>query len=209
MALKLHVKQGYNIRHLTTHKNGTAAAWTRDNPILSDGEIGLEQSSTTPKFKVGDGVTHWNDLPYVGGGTTSTVPTGTGYRHVTAGIEDAATSYPARPPGCQWESKTAIDVTQSTPVDVYMPYACTITGVVVMTQGGTGSCVIDILSAAFPTVPTVSICASAKPTISTGTTYSDTTLTGWTTTVAAGTRLRFTLSSSSTFKKISIFLKVS
>ncbi|WP_304736525.1 pyocin knob domain-containing protein [uncultured Desulfovibrio sp.] len=44
---------------------GTSAAWTIANPILEDGEQGFER---TPEdkllWKMGDGVTHWNDLPY-------------------------------------------------------------------------------------------------------------------------------------------------
>jgi hypothetical protein len=38
------------------------AAWGSENPILGDGEPGLEVD--TLRWKVGDGVTAWNDLPY-------------------------------------------------------------------------------------------------------------------------------------------------
>jgi len=44
-------------------RNDTAANWTSNNPILLQGEIGIER--TTNKFKVGDGVTAWNSLAYV------------------------------------------------------------------------------------------------------------------------------------------------
>lgn len=47
----------------------TAAEWTAENPILLAREPGFE--SNTGKMKFGDGVHHWNDLPYVpvpGGG---------------------------------------------------------------------------------------------------------------------------------------------
>lgn len=40
----------------------TAEQWTKDNPILLKGEIGVE--SDTSLFKFGDEVTPWNDLPY-------------------------------------------------------------------------------------------------------------------------------------------------
>lgn len=44
---------------------GTSAQWATANPILEDGESGYER---TPEgkllWKTGDGVTHWNDLPY-------------------------------------------------------------------------------------------------------------------------------------------------
>ena len=41
-----------------------AANWANPliNPILGDGEMGYEKD--TGKMKIGDGVTHWNDLPY-------------------------------------------------------------------------------------------------------------------------------------------------
>lgn len=45
-------------------KNGTAANWTSNNPILAKGEIGLEND--TAHFKFGDGVNTWSDLSYAG-----------------------------------------------------------------------------------------------------------------------------------------------
>jgi hypothetical protein len=41
---------------------GPAAEWTAQNPILHIGEAGHE--SDTGKWKLGDGVTAWNALPY-------------------------------------------------------------------------------------------------------------------------------------------------
>lgn len=64
-------------------RRGTAAEWSATNPILLAGEIGYERdvplttepstdtfSYTDPAFgsgaiKIGDGVTRWNDLPYL------------------------------------------------------------------------------------------------------------------------------------------------
>lgn len=43
-------------------RGGTAAQWTSANPILAEREFVLE--TDTNKSKIGDGVTHWNDLPY-------------------------------------------------------------------------------------------------------------------------------------------------
>lgn len=42
-------------------RRGTAAEWAAQNPVLGDGEIGVERDSSI--FKVGDGVTPWADLP--------------------------------------------------------------------------------------------------------------------------------------------------
>lgn len=43
-------------------RRGTAAAATASNPILAQGELGIE--TDTKKCKIGDGVTAWNSLPY-------------------------------------------------------------------------------------------------------------------------------------------------
>ena len=43
--------------------------WTTKNPILAQGEFGVEippGSSGPYQFKLGDGVTPWNSLPYGG-----------------------------------------------------------------------------------------------------------------------------------------------
>lgn len=55
------------------HKRDTAANWTANNPTLLAGQIGIETDNltTTPKFKIGDGSTAWNTLPYFYGGALS------------------------------------------------------------------------------------------------------------------------------------------
>lgn len=45
-------------------RRGTAFEWASSNPILALGEPGFEVD--TVRFKVGDGVTTWNLLRYVG-----------------------------------------------------------------------------------------------------------------------------------------------
>lgn len=74
-------------------------------------------------------------------------------------------------------------------VEIRFPTAGTIAAVYIDTNGGTGSCVIDIQKSA------ASICGSTKPTISSGTSYSDATLTGWTTSISAGDVLTLILES--------------
>ena len=46
-------------------KRGTAARWAEVNPVLAQGEPGFVYDSN--RLKIGDGVTHWNDLPYIDG----------------------------------------------------------------------------------------------------------------------------------------------
>ncbi len=43
-------------------RRGTASAWTSANTVLTAGEIGVE--TDTGQFKIGDGTTTWNSLPY-------------------------------------------------------------------------------------------------------------------------------------------------
>ena len=45
-------------------KRGTAARWAEVNPILEQGEPGFVYDQN--RLKIGDGVTPWNDLPYIG-----------------------------------------------------------------------------------------------------------------------------------------------
>ena len=41
-----------------------ASVWNSVNPVLHEGEIGFETDSR--KFKIGDGILHWQDLKYGG-----------------------------------------------------------------------------------------------------------------------------------------------
>lgn len=45
-------------------KHGLAASWTKSNPVLLAGEVGIE--TDTFKMKVGDGTSHWDTLGYLG-----------------------------------------------------------------------------------------------------------------------------------------------
>lgn len=45
-------------------KRGTAEAMARVNPLLAAGEPGFVIDEN--RFKIGDGINFWNDLPYVG-----------------------------------------------------------------------------------------------------------------------------------------------
>lgn len=57
------------------HRNDTAVNWTTVNPILAEGEIGIEND--TRLQKVGNGVDTWNNLEYYTyGGASALLPTG-------------------------------------------------------------------------------------------------------------------------------------
>ena len=45
-------------------KRGVASRWAELNPILQAGEPGFVTDEN--RFKIGDGLTQWSDLPYIG-----------------------------------------------------------------------------------------------------------------------------------------------
>lgn len=46
-------------------KRKTAANWVSTNPVLADGEIGVVTDLVPKRYKIGDGTTAWNSLPFV------------------------------------------------------------------------------------------------------------------------------------------------
>lgn len=46
------------------HRYNEANVWAEDNPILGEGELGIE--SDTGLSKIGNGTKHWNELEYCG-----------------------------------------------------------------------------------------------------------------------------------------------
>lgn len=91
---------------------------------------------------------------------------------------------------------------------IEIPFSGTITAVR-MQADSTGSIVIDVKKATYSGLPTTSsICASAKPTLSSARKMQDSTLTGWTTTVTAGDWLEFNVDSVSSLTRIVISLTI-
>lgn len=54
-------------------RRATAAEWAADNPVLADGELGMDTDSRL--MKMGDGVTTWNSLSYYGVPNVTVGPT--------------------------------------------------------------------------------------------------------------------------------------
>ena len=76
-------------------KSDTAAVWTSTNPILAQGEMGIE--SDTNKIKIGDGATAWSSLSYSVTGGSALTPSSIGstvqaYDADLAGISNASTA---------------------------------------------------------------------------------------------------------------------
>lgn len=82
---------------------------------------------------------------------------------------------------------------------VQVPYACTINSWRIIANAA-GSIVIDVWKTAAPTIPTVAntITGSALPTLSSQQTAASSTLTGWTTSVAANDIIGFNVNSANT-----------
>lgn len=94
--------------------------------------------------------------------------------------------------------------------DVRIPFACTINSVTLLADQA-GSIVVDIWKDSYANYPPTiadTITASAKPTLSGATKSEDTTLTGWTTAIAAGDTLRFNIDSIATCTRVALVLKV-
>jgi hypothetical protein len=93
---------------------------------------------------------------------------------------------------------------------VQVPFAATITSVTLLADQ-TGSVVLNIWKdtfANFPPTVADSICGSSKPTISSSNKYTDSTLTGWTTSIAANDILAFNVESVLNFTKLTITLNL-
>lgn len=95
--------------------------------------------------------------------------------------------------------------------DLLIPFACTINSAT-LEADQSGSIVIDIWKKAYAldSPPTVAntITASALPTLATHQSAQDTTLTGWTTAIAANDMLRFNINSITTCTRVTLTLKV-
>jgi hypothetical protein len=82
-------------------RRGSALDWYNTNPVIAEGELCVELD--TRKFKIGDGATHWRDLPYSTGikgdtGTAATITLGeilTGSPGSSVVISNTGTFYDA------------------------------------------------------------------------------------------------------------------
>lgn len=101
-------------------------------------------------------------------------------------------------------------ITTGIKADLYVPFACTITAVTMLADQS-GSIVVDIWKdtyANYPATVADTITASAKPTITTATKSQDATLTGWGTSIAAGSTLRFNVDSITSITRLTLVLTV-
>lgn len=103
-----------------------------------------------------------------------------------------------------------VEIADGVKADLVVDFACTILGVTLLADQA-GSLVVDLWKDSYANYPPVvgdSICAAAKPTISAATKAQDTTLTGWTTSVAAGDIVRVNVDSCTTIQRCTVALKL-
>jgi hypothetical protein len=102
------------------------------------------------------------------------------------------------------------EITDGVAGEIIVPFNCQITSVQLLADQ-TGSIVVDIFSDGYNDYPpdvSDSITASAKPTISSGNKYIDSTLTGWTVLLNSGDVIRFSVDSCTTITRCVVILNV-
>jgi hypothetical protein len=90
-------------------RRDTASNWTRYNPVLLQGEPGFEYDAN--RLKIGDGLSHWINLPYLGniyGSSTSMLTIGTGTKTLTVEA------------GLSFITGMVVEITYATDVSDYM-----------------------------------------------------------------------------------------
>ena len=111
--------------------------------------------------------------------------------------------------GATWVTGSGALALPTNDVYVQIPRACTLKEVTIVTSGGPGSCTVDILKGTFAGFPSAtSICGGVPPQITSGSTYDNTALSGWTTSLAANDILAFRLSATTTFAQIAVSLRM-
>jgi hypothetical protein len=119
-----------------------------------------------------------------------------------------------QPPGAAWTS-ISYGAPIAVPVNAIprlVTGTYTIKACIILTQGGPGSCVIDVwklnLGTGYPPTSANDITGGSPPSISSGVSHNDTVLSGWTTGLVSDDVLLFTLASCSSFTFISIQLVI-
>lgn len=95
--------------------------------------------------------------------------------------------------------------------DLYFPFACTVTSVILLADQ-VGSLVLDLWKDTYSNYPPTvadSMTASAKPTLSSAIKSQDSTLTGWSPSITAGTTIRINVDSATTVTRATVVLILS
>lgn len=107
-------------------RNDTSSNWTTANPVLAQGEIGLE--TNTRLYKIGNGSTAWNSLAY--GSLVGTINAGS----VVTTVKDIAASYTM----LAADENTFVRSTSATAITVTLPNVLAVGESVQFIQWGAG-----------------------------------------------------------------------
>lgn len=220
------------------NRRGTAAALAAANETLYAGEWCLETDTGKAKFGdgvtawndlgysvpgrfnlsglAGGDTPVWDDVAeeWVPGSPEIDVNNLVGFPGGTSDFLRADGSF-AAPPGGGSEGAIGATFDGSGAVlspgvfaDVLVPFGCTIIAATLLADQ-TGSLVLSVLAdpyASFP--PTTDIAPTAPPTITASDKSQDSTLSGWTTAIAAGTVVRFGIVSCTSIQRATLTLEV-
>lgn len=164
-------------------RRDTAANWASVDPILAEGELGIDLDED--KFKIGDGVTVWSGLSFIAGPTEPSA-----FEFI---FDGGGAIIPAN-------SKVWIEV----PFDCVILRSTALADVSTTTVFGVWK---DTYANFPPTVADV-ITGAAPPTITAALKSQDSTLTGWTTAVAAGSIILVNINSNNNATKLNLSLKI-
>ena len=154
------------------------------------------------------------------GGTNPVTTTGTITVNLSSGAATdlglAATAL--QPGGIQnmesagWNSSNgAVQLSLTVPQDILIPYAATLREVYILTQGGAGSCTVTLSKCAIGSFPgsLTDITGGVPPAIaSSSAPYTNTTLSGWTTSFSQNDIVRCTLTANTNFTSVKIILRM-
>jgi hypothetical protein len=130
----------------------------------------------------------------------------------TTGVKWSAPASNSQIVGAAWISSSGAIAIPVNSVPRAISGTYTIKEVIILTEGGTGSCTVTVwkanLSAHYPPVIGDDITGGSPPAITSATKYQNSTLTGWTTALAQDDVLLFGLSASSVFTFVSIQLRI-
>lgn len=194
VSLSADVSGTLPIAHGGTGQTAKTAAFDALAPNTTKGDLVVHDGTNNVRKAVGsDGQVLTADAASTGGVKWAAAGGGSSTRAITFAIDGGG-----------------VALTTGIKADVSVPFACTITKVRMLADQS-GSVVVDIWKdtyANYPPTVADTITASAKPTLSSATKSEDATLTGWTTSVAAGDTLRFNLDSVATITRLVLVLTV-
>lgn len=202
------------IHYRFTVRGGTAAALAARNEIPLSRE--LVAQIDTGLLKLGDGVTRYNDLPYIGGGGTVEMQfrTHEGWVQIS---QDAGQTWdnmvalddirgpegPEGPPGPPGPASSAYfgatfdggnaEIAPGAYADVRVPYGCRLTKVSVLADQ-VGTLVVGVWAVPwvqFPPTNADSITGASPPAIFGGNKYESTDFTNWRDEIESGEVIRF------------------